>query len=77
MRKYTKAQVVGILRGLVSETSGAKVGAELQVSSQLISMVLLGQRVISDELAIKVLQLNFHQEFVKVPDAYVRAPKQK
>ena len=67
MQTFTKAEVVDELRALVAKSSTAKAGAELGVVPQLISMVILGQREISDGLALKL-------GFIKLPDKYMRAP---
>ena len=69
MRKYTKEQVVQVLRESVAKASTARVAAELGVVPQLLSMVVLGQREISASLAFKL-------GFVKLPDSFVRTPKQ-
>lgn len=70
MQTYTKEQVLSELRGLVTKSNTARVAAELGVVPQLVSMVLLGQRKISDGLALK---LGFVK--VKMPDRYMREPK--
>ena len=86
MRKYTKAQAIEILRTHVAKSSAAKVGIELGLAPNssggcpLIGMVLSGQRAISDELTIKVLELLYGHgkwQFVKLPDVFTRIPTKK
>jgi plasmid maintenance system antidote protein VapI len=69
MRKYTKADVLDELKHEVEKDNKSKVAASLGVTPQLISLILVGDRGISDALALRL-------GFIKLPDAYIRAPKQ-
>jgi len=80
MRKYTKNQIVEILRSEVAKSSAAQVSETLGVPPSLVSMVLSGQREISDELSIRFLnQMCGHNRwtFIKLPDVFTRIPNKR
>jgi len=68
MRQYSKTEVLEVLRRMVAKANTAQAAAVLGVTPQLVSMVLGGDREISENLALKL-------GFIKLPDTYMRAPK--
>ena len=78
MRKYTKAQATEILRVQVGKKSAAEMGRALDVTGAFVTMVLSGQRIISDDVTIRLLELLYGHgrwTFVKLPDVFTRIAK--
>ena len=70
MKKYAKEDVMQAVRGLIAKSNQSKVAAGLGYSSQYISQVLSGKKALTAELALRV-------GFIQLPDAYVRARKER
>jgi hypothetical protein len=70
MQKYSEEDVLKVLRELVDASGLRKTAASLGFSFSWIGHVLNGRKRLNEDLALRL-------GFVKMPDAYVKAPKKK
>lgn len=67
MDRFSEDDVLGVLRKLVEESGLRKAAASLGFSFGWIRKVLAGEKSLNEDLALRL-------GFVKLPDAYVKAP---
>ena len=81
MQTFTKETVRDFLEEKDTNCgSRSQAAKDLGVVPQLLSMVILGQRPMSDELAIRILEDRFGADewmFEKSPDVFTMVPKLK